>query len=163
MDAVAGALPGLGNLAGLSGLSGLTGLSALLNPQLASAAATLSTALGLAGATGSGLLSSPVMASAAIPPPGLAIPQLSFGASALARTASPGRLSNQPAVAIPPPAVVTPVLASPILSVGSNNIGTTAAARPPVVSPQEALQTIRKAQEVIYFMECKKSLFSVLI
>lgn len=71
----------------------VAGLSALLNPTLATAAATLTTALGL---------TSPALAAAAaaasnlaIPPPGLAIPQL--GAPALPlrpSVVSPARLSS---------------------------------------------------------------------
>lgn len=106
MDAVAGALSGSG------ALPGLAGLSALLNPTLATAAATLSTALGL---------TSPALAAAAaaasnltIPPPGLAIPQLGAPPLTIRQSSvvSPARLSSQTAVGIPPPTVVTPVLAS---------------------------------------------------
>ena len=67
-------------------MSFVAGLSALLNPTLASAAATLTTALAAA---------SNAVSNAGIPPPGLAIPTL--GASALplvANVVSPARLSS---------------------------------------------------------------------
>jgi len=128
MDAVAGALSGTG------GLPGLAGLSALLNPTLATAAATLTTALGPALAAAAAAASN-----LAIPPPGLAIPQL--GASALQlrpSVVSPARLSSHPAATIPPPTVVTPVLAS----TGYSSV--TTATQIQLANPHEAL---KKAQE----------------
>ncbi|KAK4024962.1 poly(U)-binding-splicing factor PUF60 isoform X2 [Daphnia magna] len=136
MDAVAGALSGTG------GLPGLAGLSALLNPTLATAAATLTTALGL---------TSPALAAAAaaasnlaIPPPGLAIPQL--GAPALPlrpSVVSPARLTSQHVVTIPPPTVVTPVLAGGGFS-NTPPVQQIQAQQTPISNSHEIL---RKAQE----------------
>ena len=122
-------------------------LSALFNPTLASAAATLTTALGLSAAAPGLLGSATAMPSAALPPPGLAIPQLGAPALALVQPGlSPATTLSQlqPALAIPPPTVVTPVLSS-MGSISSNNATPVQAS---ITSPSVNQDALRKAQEV---------------
>jgi len=157
MDAVAGGMSMLTS----SALPGLASLSALFNPTLASAAATLTTALGLSAAApgllGSATASGVGMPSAALPPPGLAIPQLGAPALALVQPGlSPATTLSQlqPALAIPPPTVVTPVLSS-MGSISSNNATPVQAS---ITSPSINQDALRKAQEAKQQEELQKKL-----